>query len=167
MSKKNAPPLILEELQDKANHLYLTLIEYKKERYLTIIDNIRGSDISAYVLDYVDAEDIDMAWLLSVANIWYYKSSEKYPLSFEFAKLGVKDKVEPILRTFNIDYVSRMIGKIFVYDIDAKPKIKRKRVNIIPSTVEIKLKKTTKVDNGIVKDGSLVMTSGQDVSFEK
>lgn len=167
MSKKNAPPLILEELQDKANYLYLTLIEYKKERYLTIIDNIRGSDISAYVLDYVDAEDIDMAWLLSVANIWYYKSSEKYPLSFEFAKLGVKDKVEPILRTFNIDYVSRMIGKIFVYDIDAKPKIKRKRVNIIPSTVEIKLKKTTKVDNGILKDGSLVMTSGQDVSFEK
>jgi len=167
VSKKNAPPLILEELQDKANYLYLTLIEYKKERYLTIIDNIRGSDISAYVLDYVDAEDIDMAWLLSVANIWYYKSSEKYPLSFEFAKLGVKDKVEPILRTFNIDYVSRMIGKIFVYDIDAKPKIKRKRVNIIPSTVEIKLKKTTKVDNGILKDGSLVMTSGQDVSFEK
>lgn len=158
MSKKNVPPLILEELQDKANFLYLTLLEYKKERYLTIIDNIRGSDISAFVLDYSGAENIDMNWLLSVANIWYYKSSDKYPLSFEFAKLGVKNKVAPILRTFNLDYVSRMIGKIFVYDIDAKPKIKRKRVQIIPSSVEIKLKKNSTLTT---------VPSGQDVDFSR
>lgn len=156
MSKKNVPPLILEELQDKANYLYLTLIEYKKERYLAVIDNIRGSDISAFVLDYADAENIDMKWFLSIANIWYYKSSDKYPLSFEFAKIGVKNKVTPIMRTFNLDYVSRMIGKIFVYDIDAKPKIKRKRVSVIPSSVEIKLKKN--------KDLS-TLKSGQDVDY--
>lgn len=158
MSKKNAPPLVLEELQDRSNYLYLTLIEYKKEKYLTIIDNISGSDITAYVLDYADAESIDLAWLLSIANIWYYKSSEKYPLSFEFAKLGVKNNVTPILRTFNLDYVSRMIGKIFVYDIDSKPKIKRKRVNLIPSTVEIKLKKNKEVS---------VLRSGDDVDFQR
>jgi hypothetical protein len=158
VSKKNAPPLVLEELQDRSNHLYLTLIEYKKEKYLTIIDNISGSDISAFVLDYADAESLDLAWILSVANIWYYKSSEKYPLSFEFAKLGVKNKVTPILRTFNIDYVSRMIGKIFVYDIDSKPKIKRKRVNLIPSSVEIKLKRNKEVS---------VVRSGTDVDFQR
>lgn len=158
MSKKNAPPLVLEEIQDRANYLYLTLIEYKKEKYLTIIDNISGSDISAFVLDYADAENIDLAWFLSIANIWYYKSSEKYPLSFEFAKLGVKNKITPILRTFNIDYVSRMIGKIFVFDIDSKPKIKRKRVNLIPSSVEIKLKKNKE---------AVVVRSGADIDFSK
>lgn len=158
MSKKNAPPLVLEEIQDRANHLYLTLIEYKKEKYLTIIDNISGSDISAFVLDVAAAEDVDLAWFLSIANIWYYKSSEKYPLSFEFAKLGVKNKITPILRTFNIDYVSRMIGKIFVYDIDSKPRIKRKRVNLIPSSVEIKLKKNKE---------ATVIRSGTDIDYTK
>jgi hypothetical protein len=157
MTKKGVPPLILEELQDRANYLYLTLLEYKKERYLVLIDNIRGTDISAYVLDVAEAEGIDVSWFLSVANIWYYKSSEKYPVSFEFAKLGVKDTIEPMLRTFNIDYVSRMIGKIFVYDIDAKPKIKRKRVNVIPSSVEIKLK----------KNAGITFKSGQDVNLYK
>jgi hypothetical protein len=154
MAKKSVPPLVLEEVQDRANYLYLTLIEYKKERYLTIVDNISGSDISVFVLDYAKAENVDMNWLLSVANIWYYKSSEKYPLSFEFAKLGAKNKITPIMRTFNIDFVSRMIGKIFVYDIDAKPKIKRKRVNVIPSSVEIKLKKNP-----------IIIKSGQDVDY--
>jgi hypothetical protein len=157
MSKKNAPPLVLEELQDRANHLYLTLIEYKKEKYVTIIDNISGSDISAFVLDYAEAENLDVAWLLSIANIWYYKSSDKYPLSFEFAKLGAKNSITPILRTFNIDHVSRMIGKIFVYDIDSKPKIKRKRVNLIPSSVEIKLKKQKEI---------IVVQSGADINYE-
>jgi len=156
VSKKNIPPLILEELQDKANYLYLTLLEHKKERYLAIIDNIRGTDISAYVIDYAEAEGVDVTWFLSVANIWYYKSSDKYPLSFEFAKLGVKDKVEPLLRTFNLDYVSRMIGKLFVYDIDAKPRIKRKRVSVIPSSVEIKLKKNKEIS---------IFKSGQDIDY--
>jgi hypothetical protein len=136
MAKKSVPPLVLEEVQDRANYLYLTLIEYKKERYLTIVDNISGSDISVFVLDYAKAENVDMNWLLSVANIWYYKSSEKYPLSFEFAKLGAKNKITPIMR------------------IDAKPKIKRKRVNVIPSSVEIKLKKNP-----------IIIKSGQDVDY--
>lgn len=142
MTKKNSPPLILEELQDQTNHLYLTLIEYKKEKYLTIVDNISGSDISAFVLDYAEAEDIDTAWLLSIATVWYYKNSDRYPFSFELAKLGVKNKVSPIMRVFNLDYVSRLIGKIFVYDLDAKPKVKRKRATVVPTTVEITLKKT-------------------------
>lgn len=144
MPKKNVPPLVLEEVQASANYLYLTMIEYKKERYLVIIDNIQGSDVNAFVLDHAAAEGIDVKTILSISNLWYYRSSERYPLSFEFARLGIKDQVAPILRTFNLDHVTRMIGKIFVYDIDAKPKVKRKRANLIPSSVEIKLKKAQK-----------------------
>ncbi len=103
MAKKNVPPLVLEELQDRANMLYLTLLEYKKEKYLTIIDNVQGSVITAFVLDQADAENIDVSWMLGIANIWYYKSSDKYPLSYEFARLGTKNKVAPIIKTFNLD----------------------------------------------------------------
>jgi hypothetical protein len=152
MAKKNIPPLIIEELQDRANHLYLTLIEYKKEKYLTIIDNIQGSEITAFVLDYAEAEEVDVNWLLSVANLWYYKSSNRYPLSFEMARIGAKNKVTPIMKTFNLDYVSRIIGKIFLYDTDAKPRVKRKRVAVIPTSVEIKLKKS----NVMVNSGDFV-----------
>ncbi len=49
-----------------------------------------------------------------------------------------------------------MIGKIFVFDLDAKPKIKRKRVNLIPSSVEIKLKKS-----------SFTIKSGCDIDFQR
>lgn len=156
MAKKNVPPLIIEELQESANYLYLTLVEYKKEKYLTIIDNIQGSDLTAFVLDSAEAESVDVNWLLQVATRWYYKSSHRYPLSFEFARLGARNSVTPILKTFNIDYVSRMIGKIFVYDIDAKPRIKRKRVNMVPSSVEIKLKKS-----------NVSVKSGETVDFER
>lgn len=155
MPKKIIPPLILEEVQASANYLYLTMIEYKKERYLTIIDNIQGSDIKAFVLDHASAEGMDVQHILSIANLWYYRSSERYPLSFEFAKLGIKDQVAPILRTFNLDHVTRMIGKIFVYDIDAKPKVKRKRANQIPGSVEIKLKKNRQ-ESSIFKSGDFV-----------
>ena len=33
-------PLIFEELSDNSNYIFLTLIEYKETRYLTIIENV-------------------------------------------------------------------------------------------------------------------------------
>lgn len=157
MAKKQAPPLILEEVQDQSNLLFLCLIEFKKEKYLTLIDNIKDDEISAYVLDHAEAEGLDVQALLSVATHWYYRSSEKYPISFELAKLGLSDKTSKILRTFSIDYVSRMIGKIFVYELDSKPKVRRKRVNVIPSYIEIKLK----------KNAGFSVKSGDNVDFYK
>lgn len=146
MAKKNAPPLIIEHFQNRSNMMFLALIEYKKTTYLTVIDNIRGNEISAFVLDTAEAEDLDISWFVTVATRWYYESSEKYPLSFEFARLGQADAFTSILKTFKIDYVSRLVGKIFHFDLDRKPKIKRKKVQLIPSGVEIKFKKVPHVE---------------------
>lgn len=138
---KKIPPLVLENLDSNENHAYLTLIIYKKQKYLVVVDNIVNEEISAFVLDNISSEDIDTQWFISVCNLWFYSSSEKYPLSFEFAKLGQLDKVKTIIKTFNINSVSRIIGRIFMYNIQNKPKVKRRKIIPVPDYIEIKLKK--------------------------
>ena len=135
-----APPLIFEELQNQSNLLFLTLLEFKKIRYLTIVENVVDSEIQAYILDNLAAEGIDQDWFLSVATKWFYSSSNRYPLSFEFAKLGKSDVVRKVLKTFSINSTSRIIGKLFMFDMNSKPKVKRRKVAVIPETIEIKLK---------------------------
>ena len=142
MSKKNLiPPLIVESYSDPTSMVFLSIIEYKKENHLIIIDNIYNNEISGYVLDNAEAENLNAHDILSVAIRWYYRSSERYPLSVEFSKLGLSKAMAPLVKTFNVNHVSRLVGKCFVYDTHRKPKVKRKKVTPLPSGVEIKLKK--------------------------
>ena len=136
-----APPLVFEELQDELNYIFLTLIEYKRVKYLTIVENVIDDEIHAYVLDLLPAEEIDQQWFMSVATRWFYSNSERYPLSFEFAKLGQGDVIKKALRTFNINASSRVIGKLFKFNMNAKPKVRRRKVLTLPERIEIKLKK--------------------------
>jgi hypothetical protein len=90
-------PLIFEELSDNSNYIFLTLIEYKGTRYLTIIENVVGQEIHAYVLDKVTAQGLDLKLFMEIALKWFYSNSENYPLSFEFAKLGLSEVTKPVL----------------------------------------------------------------------
>jgi hypothetical protein len=138
---KKAPPLVVETVEDETNYVYTALIVYKKKQYLTVINDINDEEILAYVLDNATAENIDLRWFLSVANLWYYKNSHRYPLSFELARLGQFNKTSSMLKTMNIDYVSRIVGRVFQYRMDTKPKIRRKRIQAIPENIEIILKR--------------------------
>lgn len=138
-----APPLIFENLEDASNLIFLTLLEFKKVKYLTVIENVVDDEIQAYVLDQLQAEGVDQEWFLSVATRWFYSSSDRYPLSFEFAKMGKGDVVRKVLKTYNINSISRVIGKLFTYPLNAKPKVKRRKVNPIPETIPIRLKQST------------------------
>ena len=139
---KKVPPLVLENVDaPDMNNAYLTLIIYKKEHYLTVVDNVHDEEISAFVLDRAEAEGVDKQWFISVCNLWFYKSSDKYPLSIEFAKMGNYEKVKRMLKTFNVSSISRIIGRIFMYNINAKPKVKRRKIVPVPQYIEIKLKK--------------------------
>jgi len=134
-------PLIFENLQDQSNYLFLTLIVYKKVKYLTIVENVIDNEIQAYVLDNLTAEGIDQDWFLGIATKWFYSASDRYPLSFEFAKLGEGDVIKKTLKTFNINSTSRIIGKLFTFDTSSKPKIKRRKVIPISENIEIKFKR--------------------------
>jgi hypothetical protein len=138
MSKSS--PLIFEDLQSETNLIFLTLIEYKKVKYLTIIENVVDNEIQAYILDNLAAEGIDQEWFLGIAIKWFYAASDRYPLSFEFAKLGCGDVIRKSLKTFNINSTSRIIGKLFTFDINSKPKIKRRKVVAQSVTIDIKFK---------------------------
>lgn len=141
MAKKKIPPLVVEDIKDLANLYYLSLIEYKRENYLVVIDNISDYEISAYVLDYAEQEGVDIKQFLSIVNHWFYKSANKYPLSFELARIGVLDRLSPIFRTFDIGFISRVIGHPFKFDLNTKTKIKRRKVVPPPSSVEVRFKR--------------------------
>ena len=135
------PPLIVETYEDPSNRSFLTLIEFKKQRYITIVENVMGDEIHAYVLDRLEAEGIDPDWFLSVATRWFYGASERYPLSFEFAKLGQQEVVRRVLKTYNINSTARVVGKLFSYQLHAKPKVRRRKPVASVELPEVKLKK--------------------------
>ena len=139
-----SPALVFEQLEDPKNLLYCTLIEYKRTKFLVVIENVVDDEIQAYVLDSLAAENVDQEWFLHIATKWFYSSSHKYPLSFEFAKMGHGDIVRKILKTFNVNSVSRVIGKLFVYNMNSKPKVKRRKAVHVQETAEIKFKDVSK-----------------------
>lgn len=134
------PSFVFEELSDPLNYVFLTLIEFKRVKYLTIVENMIGDEIQAYVLDQLEAEGIDQKWFMTIAIKWFYAASERYPLSFEFAKHGAAEHVQSVLKTFPVGAASRVIGKIFVYNMLGTPKVRRRKIQSIPEMIPINFK---------------------------
>lgn len=108
-----------------------------------VIDNISEEEVGAYVLDFAQQERLDVRQLLSIVTQWFYRGSEQYPLSFEFSRLGITPMTNRIYKTFELTHVTRLIGNNFNYALEAAPKIRRRRVNLIPAGTEIRLKRST------------------------
>lgn len=142
MAKKNIPALKIETINGRGPLLYLSLIEYKRENYLCVIDNAKTSEITAYVLDFADQERIDMKHFLQAVTYWFYSKSERCPLSIELARMGLSAWASPLYRTFDASYVSRIVGRGFTFDSSAKTKVRRRRVVPLPEGVEVTFKKT-------------------------
>jgi hypothetical protein len=137
MAKNSAPELCVE---DTGTASFISLIECKGQHYLCIIDRISQTEITAYVLDFAEAENIPIHHFLSIANIWFYGSSDRHPLSVELAKKGLTDVLSPIYKTFDINFVSRVVGTTFEF-ADSESKIKRRRAIPIAEGTPIRLKK--------------------------
>lgn len=140
MAKKRIPELNVERVQTPANLHFLCMLEYKRDEYLCIVDNITPATIGAYVLDYADQENVPLNELLSVATKWFYAKSDNHPLSVEVASLGLTERLAPIFRTFDTAYVSRIVGHAFTYEAMNKTRVRRRRVISIPEGIEIRLK---------------------------
>lgn len=142
MAKKKIPDLHVEFASDQGNFFFLSVLEYRRENYLIIVDNITEDGVGAYVLDFAQQEGIDLKQLISVITTWFYRAHYKYPLSFEFSRLGMAQHTNRIYKNFELAHVTRLIGNDFRFNLQEAPKVRRRRVNLIPAGVEIRLKRT-------------------------
>lgn len=140
MSKKKLPKLIIEHVDDNSNLNLFSVIEHKQESYLVIVDVVDPTSVGAYVLDYAMQEGVNLELLIKYAENWFSKSNGSYPLSFEFSRLGVTEATKTIYKTFEIPFITRLVGAVYENSLDSPPKIKRRRVIAISPKIEIRPK---------------------------
>lgn len=139
--RKQSVPLIVEKHPaDYEGYPFITLIQYRQDHILTIIDNATEKEIRAFVLDLCGPSNINEEYIISIANEWFEKYREQYPLSFEFSKRGISGLVSPIYKKFSIDYVSRIIGPLYKFPMELSEKVKRKRKKSLPVGIKISKK---------------------------
>lgn len=145
MAKRKIPSLIVEYASDSGNLMFLSVLEYRRENYLVVVDNVNDEEVGAYVLDFAQQEGMNLQDLMTVVTQWFYRASYRYPLSFEFSRLGIAQRTNRIYKTFELAHVTRLIGKDYRFDLQATPKVRRRRVSHIPAGVEIKLKRSAQI----------------------
>ena len=96
-------PLIVEQHPlDYKGYPFITLIQYRKQHILTVVDNTTDKTIRAIVLDLCGPENVNENEVINVAARWYEHNRNNYPVSFEFSKLGMGHQIEKILKSYNI-----------------------------------------------------------------
>lgn len=151
MAKKRVPNLIVEFASDSGTYFFLSVLEYRKENFLVVVDNVSSDEVGAYVLDFAQQEQLDVKQLMSIITKWFYGGSHRFPLSFEFSRLGMSEYANRIYKTFELAHVTRLIGYDFKYDFEAPPKVRRRRVSLIPAGTEIHLRRSQPDYNALVE----------------
>lgn len=131
-------PLIVEDHpKDYDGYPFITLIQYRNEHVLTIVDNVTNKTIKLFVLDLCGPAEVNEEKVISVANDWYTENRERFPLSFEFSRRGLSREVGPIYRSFNIEFVTRVIGPLPRFEMNEVHSVKRRRRKAVPPGMEI------------------------------
>jgi hypothetical protein len=142
----NPSPLIIEDHPAsylEEGHPFITLIQHRNQHILTIVDNADDKTIKAFVLDLCGPEHVDEEKIITTAATWYYVHKQRYPLSIEFSRLGMTPETSKIYRTYNTEFVTRVIGPLPKYEMEEVASIRRRRRKALPPGVEIH-KKTIK-----------------------
>ena len=134
----NPLPLIVENHpEDYDGYPFITLIQYRDQHLLGIIDNITDKMIKAYILDFCGPTEVDEERVINIASEWYTNSRERYPLSFEFSKRGMSDEVKAIYRSYAVGFVTRVIGPLPRFEMGEVKSVKRRRRKPISSNIEV------------------------------
>jgi len=134
----NPLPLIVEKHpKNYDGYPFITLIQYRDQHLLGIIDNTTDKMIKAYILDLCGPSQVNEEQVINIASIWYNKSKDRYPLSFEFSKRGLSEDVKAIYRSFAVGFVTRVIGPLPRFEMSEVKKVKRRRRKPIPANIEV------------------------------
>lgn len=138
-SKPTSAPLIIEpHPSDYSGFPFVTLIQYRKQPILAIVDNVDADVIRAFVLDYCGPEGVDEDMLIVAAAEWYESNRSNFPISIEFSRKGLTPITSKIYRTLNTEFVSRVIGPMPCYPMNTVRSIKRRRRKTLTGNIEIK-----------------------------
>lgn len=130
-------PLIIEQYpKNYTGYPFITLLQYNKQQFLTIINEIYEDEISAYVLDYCGPETVQQETLLMLAEDWFTNYSSQYPFSIHVSKNEKIAEFGPIHRVFSMEYITRAIGPMFDFST-TKEIVRRRKKKDIPFNVEI------------------------------
>lgn len=137
-TRGNPIPLIVEDHPDDYDgYPFITLIQYRKEHFLTLVDNADEKVIRSFVLDLCGPSKVDEERIIEIASVWWDTNRERYPISFEFSKLGLTADVSGIYRTYNIEYVTRVIGPLPKFQMQEVQSIKRRKRKAVPPGMEV------------------------------
>ncbi len=106
---------------------FITYIQFHNSDVLALIDNVHNKQIQCYVLDLCQPEEIDEAALIEVASRWYADHSHRVPLSVFMNQLGLDSSSNKIYRTYNIEFITRIVGPLFTYPINEVTVTRRKK----------------------------------------
>jgi len=138
----NPLPLIVEKHpKNYEGYPFITLIEYRDKHILGIVDNTTDKMIKAYILDLCGPTGINEQQIIDIASYWYESSRDRYPISFEFSKLGVSDQAKKIYRSYSIGFVTRIIGLLPRFEMNEVKSVKRRRRKTISSSIMINNKR--------------------------
>lgn len=137
-TRGNPMPLIIEE--HPANYdgyPFITLIQYRDEHFLSIVDNADEKTINAFILDWCGPEGIDEDKFVRLVVDWWDNRRERFPISFEFSRLGITQETSRIHKTFNIEFVTRVIGPLPKFDMSDVTSVKRRKRKAVPKGMEV------------------------------
>jgi hypothetical protein len=135
-------PLIVEPHPPEYDgYDFITLIQYNDVSHLTIVDNSDKKFIDCYVLDLCGPSGIKEEFVIEVVQEWYEKYRDVHPVSIEFSKLGATAEVSQILRTFSIDFVTRVIGPLPHFVMKGTKKVRKRKRKLVPEGIRIVQKK--------------------------
>ena len=140
-TRGNPIPLIVEEHpEDYDGYPFITLLKYRKEHVLALIDNTDEKHIQFFALDLCGPEQVNEERLIDVASHWWEERHQRYPISFEFSRLGMTAETSRIYRQFNVEFVTRVIGPLPRFEMMEVHSIKRRKRKPVPAGVEVKYK---------------------------
>lgn len=143
LRKDNHIPLFVEEYPiDYKGYPFLTLIKYRDTEILVVVDNITHKDIKAYVIDSCDTEGINEEKFINMVAEWYEHRSRRFPLSIEFSRMGLTPYMSKILKVYNIDFVTRVIGVLPMYEMNKVHSVKRRKRKLVDKNIRISVGKT-------------------------
>lgn len=137
-ARANVVPLIIEDHpSDYSGYPFITLIQYRRNHVLAIVDNSDDQNIKSYVLDLCGPERVDEEKIIQIAALWYKESKTLHPLSVEFSRRGITGEVGRIYRTFNVEFVTRVIGPLPRFEMTETIRVKRRKRKPVPAGVEV------------------------------